>query len=31
LLGSEGASLDVDGSKLENNENGKLTCKREYA
>ncbi len=31
LLGSEDATLDVDGSKVENNEDGKLACKREYA
>ncbi len=31
LLGSEGAGLDVDGSKVEDNEDGKLACKREYA
>lgn len=31
LLGSEGVSLDVDGSKVEDYEDGKLACKREYA
>jgi hypothetical protein len=31
LLGSEDASLDVDGSKVEDNEDGKLAFKREYA
>jgi hypothetical protein len=30
LLGSEGASLDVNGSKVEDHEDGKLACKREY-
>jgi hypothetical protein len=30
-LGSEGACLDVDGFKVEDNEDGKLACKREYA
>jgi hypothetical protein len=31
LLGGEGASLNVDGSNIEDDEDGKLTRKREYA